>query len=56
VQTELGDAAAQAVGLGDHAPTTIQESCDGIMHLLAKASKKDYGGRLVVYTGEFSEW
>jgi hypothetical protein len=56
VSTDLGDKAAQAVGMGDHAPTTVQESCDGMMKVLAKASKKEYGGKLAVYTGEFHGW
>jgi NAD(P)-dependent dehydrogenase (short-subunit alcohol dehydrogenase family) len=56
VSTDLGDAAAKAVGMGDHAPTSVQESCDGILNVLSKASKKEYGGRLAVFTGGFHAW
>jgi NAD(P)-dependent dehydrogenase (short-subunit alcohol dehydrogenase family) len=56
VSTDLGDAAAQMVLKVDHAPTSVQESCDAMMNILAKASKKEYGGKLAVFTGGFHEW
>lgn len=56
VSTDMGDAAAVAVGIGEHAPTSVAESCDGMMNILAKASKKEYGGKLAVFTGGFHEW
>ncbi|PVH96639.1 NAD(P)-binding protein [Periconia macrospinosa] len=56
VSTDLGDAAAVAVGIGEHAPTSVQESCDGMMNILDKATKKEYGGKLAVFTGGFHEW
>jgi hypothetical protein len=56
VSTSLGDGAAKAVGMGDHAPLSVQDSCEGMMQVFAQASKKKYGGKLVVYTGEISTW
>jgi hypothetical protein len=56
VSTGLGDGAAQAVGIGEKAPLSVRDSCEGMMQVLAKASKKEYGGKLVIYTGEISGW
>ena len=56
VSTDLGDGAAQAVGIGEKAPLSIEDSCEGMIKVLAKASKTKYGGKLVIYTGEISEF
>lgn len=56
VSTDLGDAAAVAVGIGEHAPTSVKESCDGMLAILDKATKKEYGGKLAIFTGGFHEW
>ncbi|CAA9962822.1 hypothetical protein CFE70_006248 [Pyrenophora teres f. teres 0-1] len=56
VSTDLGDGAAQAVGIGEKAPLSVKDSCEGMMQLFAKASKKEFGGKLIVYTGEVSSW
>jgi hypothetical protein len=52
----MGDAAAVAVGMGEHAPTSVQESCDAMVAIIDKATKKEYGGKLAVFTGGFHEW
>ncbi|KAF2865592.1 hypothetical protein BDV95DRAFT_506868 [Massariosphaeria phaeospora] len=56
VATSLGNGAAKAVGMGDHAPLSVEDSCKGMMQVFAQASKEKYGGKLVVYTGEISSW
>ncbi|KAH6868859.1 hypothetical protein BKA58DRAFT_441284 [Alternaria rosae] len=56
VATDMGDAASQALGMGEKAPVSVEDSCEGMMQVFAKASKKEYGGKLVVYTGEISGW
>ena len=40
--------------MGEKAPVSVKDSCEGMMRVFAKASKKEYGGKLVVYTGEIS--
>ncbi|KAL6172596.1 hypothetical protein ACJQWK_01745 [Exserohilum turcicum] len=56
VSTDLGDGAAMAVGMGEKAPLSVKDSCEGMMKLLARATKKEFGGKLMVYTGEVSQW
>lgn len=56
VSTDMGDFAARRFDMGDHAPISVQNSCDGIMSVLANTSKEEYGGRLAVFTGGFHEW
>ena len=34
----------------------LDESCDGMMKVLASTSKEKHGGKLVRYTGETVEW
>jgi hypothetical protein len=43
VSTNLGDRAAQAVGMGK-APVSVKDSCEGMMKLHANANKKKNGG------------
>ncbi|KAI1766298.1 hypothetical protein GGR53DRAFT_464534 [Hypoxylon sp. FL1150] len=55
VQTDLGNAGA--VGLGfEKASITVDESCDGMMKVLATTSKAKHGGKIVLYTGEVQGW
>ncbi|KAI2637737.1 NAD(P)-binding protein [Hypomontagnella submonticulosa] len=55
VQTELGNTGARGLGL-EEAPVGFEESCDGMMKVLATSTKKDHGGKMVSYTGEVSGW
>ncbi|KAJ5319005.1 hypothetical protein MYU51_014073 [Penicillium brevicompactum] len=55
VQTDMGNATAEAWGYGT-APTTVEESTGGIAELITKATKEQYGGKLVSYTGEVEAW
>ena len=52
----MGNGASQALGIGEKAPVSVKDSCEGIMRVLAKATKEEHGGKLVVYTGEISGW
>ena len=56
VSTDLGDGAATAVGMKGRAPTTVDQSCDGMMKILDKATKKEYGGKLAIWSGGFQDW
>lgn len=51
VQTEMGNTAAQGFGI-DQAPTTVDESTEGMVQLLKTATKDKYGGKVVLYNGE----
>ena len=51
VQTEMGNTAARIFGMGE-APTTVDESVDGMFHVLTTATKEKYGGKVVLHTGE----
>ncbi|KAI4866160.1 hypothetical protein F4820DRAFT_417748 [Hypoxylon rubiginosum] len=52
VQTDLGNAGARGLGFGDKAELTVDESCDGMMRVLAATSKEKHGGKMLLYTGE----
>ncbi|RYP24619.1 hypothetical protein DL765_000445 [Monosporascus sp. GIB2] len=51
VQTDMGTAAAKSFGV-EGAPTTIEDSVDGMVQVLTTATKDKYGGKVVLYTGE----
>ncbi|KAI1466503.1 NAD(P)-binding protein [Daldinia caldariorum] len=56
VQTELGNAGARQFGVGQ-APLGVDESCDGMVQILAVSTKEKHGGKAVSYDGEItSEW
>ncbi|EXF82182.1 aflatoxin biosynthesis ketoreductase nor-1 [Colletotrichum fioriniae PJ7] len=55
VQTDLGNAGARGLGL-EKAHIGVDESCDGMMRVLAAASKEKYGGKMVAYDGDFPGW
>lgn len=55
VQTDLGNTAAQSFGM-EEAPTTVDESVDGLLQVLTTATKEKYGGKVVLYTGEVQVW
>ncbi|KAF9878108.1 aflatoxin biosynthesis ketoreductase nor-1 [Colletotrichum karsti] len=50
VQTDLGNTGAQYFGL-EKASVTVDESCDGMMKLLATTTKEKHGGKMVSYEG-----
>ncbi|KAK1675790.1 hypothetical protein BDP55DRAFT_693870 [Colletotrichum godetiae] len=55
VQTDLGNAGARGLGL-EKAYIGVDESCDGMMKVLAAATKEKYGGKMVAYNGNFPGW
>jgi len=60
VHTELGDMGAKSFGIDKEMQDTlmigVDESCDGMMEVLAGTSKVKHGGRLVLYNGEIMAW
>ncbi|KAH7125107.1 hypothetical protein B0J11DRAFT_527579 [Dendryphion nanum] len=56
VQTELGNAGAVFFGL-EQAHVTVEDSCNGMVEIIAKSTKKDHGGKMVSYDGSIeSTW
>ena len=51
VQTEMGNEAARLFGVAE-APTTTEDSVNGLYNVLTTATKEKYGGKVVLYTGE----
>ncbi|KAL2192608.1 hypothetical protein P885DRAFT_72881 [Corynascus similis CBS 632.67] len=56
VQTDMGNEAARASGLGETAPIELNESVDGMYKVVTTATKEVHGGNCVLYTGEVLEW
>lgn len=56
VQTDMGNAGAKNFGMGEEAPTTVDESCDGLFKVLTTATKERYGGKIVLFDGEVQIW
>ena len=60
VNTELGEAVAAGVGVSRDIMAsmviTVDESCDGMIKVLATTSKDRHGGKMVLYTGETAAW
>lgn len=54
-QTEMGNLSAQLFGF-ESAPTTIADSCDGLVKMLQTATKEVHGGKMMLYTGEILDW
>jgi norsolorinic acid ketoreductase len=54
-QTDMGNTGAQAFGL-EQAPVTVQESCAGMIKVIDKASKEEYGGKMWAHEGEQMAW
>ena len=50
VQTDMGNASAQHFGI-DAAPTTEEDSVNGLFNVLNTGTKEKYGGKVVLYTG-----
>ena len=55
VQTDMGNTAAWGFGM-EKAPTTVDESVNGLYRLLTTATKEEYGGKVISYTGEIKDW
>ncbi|KXX76489.1 Norsolorinic acid ketoreductase [Madurella mycetomatis] len=51
VQTEMGNEAARLFGV-PQAPTTKEDSVEGLYNVITTATKEKYGGKVVLYTGE----
>ncbi|KAI9046213.1 uncharacterized protein KD926_004051 [Aspergillus affinis] len=51
VQTDMGNSAARGWGL-ESAPDTVDKSTSGIIDLITKGTKEQYGGKVVLYNGE----
>ncbi|KAG8157440.1 hypothetical protein KVR01_012824 [Diaporthe batatas] len=55
VQTDLGNAGARALGL-ESAFISVDESCDGMVKVIASSTKEKYGGKKVTYNGDIEVW
>ncbi|KAF1976720.1 hypothetical protein BU23DRAFT_11402 [Bimuria novae-zelandiae CBS 107.79] len=55
VQTDLGQAGAKGLGF-ETAPTTVEESCNGMMVRLGETSRAAHGGKYVHWFGGEDEW
>jgi len=55
VATDMGDAGAHLLGM-EHAPTTVVDSCDGMIKVLENTNKAKHGAKLVHYSGRVSDW
>ncbi|KAK1988403.1 hypothetical protein LZ30DRAFT_699461 [Colletotrichum cereale] len=60
VHTDLGDAGAVCLGVDEATQAQlmigIDESCDGMMKVLAETTKEKHGGKLVLYSGGTMPW
>ncbi|KAK4124228.1 NAD(P)-binding protein [Parathielavia appendiculata] len=56
VQTDMGNRAAQAWGMGEEAPVELDDSADGMFKVLTAAIKGTVDGKLILYSGEIREW
>lgn len=55
VQTELGQAGAKGLGF-ESAPTTVEDSCRGMLERLGESRREKHGGRLVRWDGDVEGW
>ncbi|KAL8380822.1 hypothetical protein RB595_005219 [Gaeumannomyces hyphopodioides] len=60
VHTEMGDKGADAFDVDqatrDKLMVSLDDSCDGMMEVLAKTSKAEHGGKLVLHSGSPVPW
>ncbi|CAJ2500126.1 Uu.00g029790.m01.CDS01 [Anthostomella pinea] len=60
VTTELGAVGARGLGFSEEAIAKmligVDESCEGMMKVLADTSKEKHGGKMVAYNGDVIEW
>lgn len=56
----MGDAGARSFGVDEETQAKlmvgVDESCDGMMKVLATTTRADHGGKLVEWTGKPLEW
>ena len=55
VQTDMGDVGAKLLGV-EKAPTTLEESCDGMMKVFGEMSREKHGGMFAHFSGKISDW
>lgn len=55
VQTDMGNSTAKGLGM-ESAPDTIEKSTGGMVDVITKGTKEQYGGKVVLYTGEGQAW
>ncbi|KAI0382102.1 hypothetical protein F5Y04DRAFT_58128 [Hypomontagnella monticulosa] len=60
VHTELGDAGALSFGVDEETKAKlmigVDQSCDGMMQVLADTTKEKHGGKLIMWNGEHLAW
>ena len=54
-QTDMGNTGAIAFGL-EQAPVTVEESCTGMIEVIDRATKEEYGGKMWAHRGEKMTW
>lgn len=55
VQTDMGNWSARVFGF-ESARNTIEESIGGMVDVITKGTKEQYGGKVVRYDGDVQEW
>ena len=55
VQTDMGNEAARAWGI-ESAPDSVEKPITGMVDIITKGTKEQYGGKFVSYDGEVREW
>ncbi|KAK8069192.1 hypothetical protein PG994_005808 [Apiospora phragmitis] len=53
--TDMGHRAVGLLGL-PRAPDEPDESCDGMVRVIAEATKETHGGKFITYKGEVQPW
>lgn len=60
VQTDMGNAGADMFGMDEATRAAVMitrdQSCDGIINVLASSSKEAHGGKLIDYKGDAVPW
>jgi norsolorinic acid ketoreductase len=56
VATDMGHFGAKSFGVTDGPPTTVDESCEGIIEVVGEATKTTHGGKLFDFTGRTMSW
>jgi norsolorinic acid ketoreductase len=56
VSTDMGNRGAAHFGMEGGPPTSVDESCDGMVTLIGEATKGSHGGKLFQFTGEQMPW
>ncbi len=60
VKTDLGLTGAKGLGLDEAAIEKsligLDDSCDGMVKVIATSTKEKHGGKLVAYNGDILDW